>query len=100
MKFTGSMEPHSNILGITGGLSIIRKAIVQEKEVFEGRKVSDHIVSIDRHYVHPIARGKKTKSIEFGARVNDIQIDGISFIGHLSFKAFNERTISICSRNP
>ena len=52
------------------------------------RKV--RIVSIDRHYVRPIVRGKETKSVEFGAKVNNIQIDGISFIEHLSFKAFNE----------
>ncbi len=58
--------------------------------MFEGRKVSDRIVSIDRHYVRPIVRGKETKSVEFGAKVNNIQIDGISFIEHLSFKAFNE----------
>jgi len=43
-------------------LSIIRKVLVQEKEMFEGRKVSDRIVSIDRHYVRPIVRGKETKS--------------------------------------
>ena len=58
--------------------------------MFEGRKVSDRIVSIDRHYVRPIVRSKETKSVEFGAKVNNIQIDGISFIEHLSFKAFNE----------
>ena len=57
--------------------------------MFEGRKVSDCIVSIDRYYVCPIVRGKETKSVEFGAKVNNIQIDGISFIEHLSFKAFN-----------
>ena len=72
-------------------LSIIRKVLVQEKEMFEGRKVSDRIVSIDRHYVRPIVRGKETKSVEFGAKVNNIQIDGISFIEHLSFKAFDDR---------
>ena len=71
-------------------LSIIRKVLVQEKEMFEGKKVSDRIVSIDRHYVRPIVRGKETKSVEFGAKVNNIQVDGISFIEHLSFKAFNE----------
>ena len=71
-------------------LSIIRKVLVQEKELFEGRKVNDRIVSIDPHYVRPVVRGKETKSVEFGAKVNNIQIDGISFIGHLSFKAFNE----------
>ena len=50
----------------------------------------DRIVSIDRHYLRPIIRGKETKSVEFGAKVNNIQIDGISFIEHISFKAFNE----------
>ena len=41
-------------------------------------------MSIDWHYLCPIIRGKETKSVEFGAKVNNIQIDGISF------KAFNE----------
>lgn len=71
-------------------LSIIRKVLVQEKELFEGRKVSDHMVSIDRHYVRTIVRGKETKSVEFGAKVKNIQIEEISFIEHISFKAFNE----------
>ena len=42
-------------------LSTIRKVLVQEKEMFEGRKVSDRIVSIDRHYVRPIVRGKENQ---------------------------------------
>lgn len=70
--------------------SVIKKVLVQGKELFNGKKVSDRIVSIDRHYLRPIVRGKETKTVEFGAKVNTIQIDGISFIEHLSFKAFNE----------
>ena len=46
----------------------------KKKEMFAGKKVSDRIVSIDRHYVRPIVRGKETKSVEFGAKVNNIQI--------------------------
>ena len=38
----------------------------------------------------PSSEARETKSVEFGAKVNNIQIDGISFIEHLSFKAFNE----------
>lgn len=64
-------------------LSIIRKVLVQEKEMFAGRQVSDRIVSIARHYLRPIVRGKETKSVEFGAKVNNIQTDGISFIEHI-----------------
>ena len=71
-------------------LSIIRKILEQGKNLFAGKKVSNRIVSIDRHYLRPIIRGKETKSVEFGAKVNNIQIDGISFIEHISFKAFNE----------
>ena len=54
--------------------SIIRRVLLQERDLFEGRKVSDHIVSIGRHYVRLIVRGKETKSVEFGAKVNNIQI--------------------------
>ena len=71
-------------------LSIIRKVLVQKKEMFEGKKVSDRIFSIDRHYIRPIVRDKETKSVEFEAKAGNIQIDGISFIEHISFKAFNE----------
>ena len=71
-------------------LSIIRKILSQEKKLFAGKKVSERIVSVDRHYLRPIVRGKETKTVEFGAKVNNIQIDGISFIEHLSFNAFNE----------
>ena len=71
-------------------LSIIRKVLVQKKEMFEGKKVSDCIFSIDRHYIRPIVRGKETKSVEFEAKAGNIQIDGISFIEHISFKTFNE----------
>nr|WP_222836622.1 hypothetical protein [Bacteroides helcogenes] len=66
-------------------LSIIRKVLVQEKALFESRKVSDRIISIDRHYVRPIVKGEETKSVEFGAKVGNIQIDGISFIEQTSF---------------
>ena len=94
MQWDGIHREHGGSLRYTQDyrkrLSIIRKVLVQEKELFEGRKVRDRIVSIDRHYVRPIVRGKETKSVEFGAKVNNIQIDGISFIEHLSFKAFNE----------
>jgi hypothetical protein len=37
-------------------------------------------------------RGKEVKSVEFGAKCNNIMVDGISFIEKLSFNAFNEGT--------
>lgn len=47
---------------------------------------------MSKPYVRPIVRGKETKSVEFGAKCNNILIDGISFIEKLSFNAFNEGT--------
>ena len=42
--------------------------------------------------MRPIVRGKEVKPVEFGAKVNKLQVDGISFIEHLNFDAFNETT--------
>jgi len=64
--------------------------VLRQQLRFEGQQVKDLIVSIDKSYIHPIVRGKETKSVEFGAKVNMIQIDGINFIEHLSFSAFHE----------
>jgi hypothetical protein len=74
-------------------IKIIRKVLKQQKEMFEtGGSVPDRIVSISKSYIRPIVRGKETKAVEFGAKVNMIQFDGINFIEHLSFNAFNEGT--------
>ena len=48
----------------------ICQILAQQKLKFEGREVKDLIVSIDKPYLHPIVRGKETKSVEFGAKVN------------------------------
>ena len=55
-------------------------------------RINDRIVSLSKSYIRPIVRGKETKSVEFGAKVNKLQIDGISFIEHFSYDAFNEGT--------
>lgn len=56
------------------------------------KEIKDRIVSLSKPYIRPIVRGKETKSVEFGAKVNILQIDGINFIEHLSYDAFNEGT--------
>jgi transposase, IS5 family len=55
-------------------------------------KIDDRIVSLSKPYIRPIVRGKETKAVEFGAKVNKLQVDGISFIEHFSYDAFNEGT--------
>lgn len=69
----------------------IRKIYGQQHQIFHtGGKPTGRIVSIGKDYLRPIVRGKEIKAVEFGAKVNKFQIDGISFIEHLSFNAFHE----------
>lgn len=68
----------------------------QQKKHFRSgdsrESIPNRIVSLSKPYVRPIVRGKDTKTVEFGAKCNNILIDGISFIEKLSFNAFNEGT--------
>lgn len=74
-------------------IQTIQTILSQQQEHFEtGLPIKDRIVSIAKNYLRPIVRGKETKIVEFGAKVNCVQIDGINFIEHLSFDAFNEGT--------
>ncbi len=57
-----------------------------------GEYPKNRIVSISKNYLRPIVRGKEIKRVEFGAKVNKLQIDEINFIQHISFDAFNEGT--------
>ena len=77
----------------------IKKILVQQSEMFQTNTTSipERIVSIDKNHIRPIIRGKETKKVEFGAKVNMIQVDGINFIEHLDFNAFNEGTRLISS---
>jgi transposase, IS5 family len=54
--------------------------------------IKNRIVSLSKPYIRPIVRGKETKAVEFGAKVNKLQINGISFIEQFSYEAFNEST--------
>lgn len=56
------------------------------------KPIRNRIVSLWKPYIRPIVRGKEVKPVEFGAKVNKLQVDGISFIQHFSYDAFNEGT--------
>lgn len=68
------------------------KKVTEQRQSWQdtGQKPKDLIVSIDKPYIRPIVRGKENKRVEFGAKVNMLQVDGINFIEHLSFDAFHE----------
>lgn len=73
-------------------LQTVGKVYEQQWGKFNGTHITQRIVSISKDYIRPIIRGKETKTVEFGAKVNKLQVDGISFIEHLSYEAFNEGT--------
>jgi hypothetical protein len=73
--------------------AIVRIYDQQHKKLYgNAKEIKDRIVSLSKPYIRPIIRGKETKVVEFGAKVNILQIDGINFIEHLSYDAFNEGT--------
>ena len=77
-------------------IEIITKMYRQQKNHFQNNdsreSIPNRIVSLSKPHLRPIVRGKEVKSVEFGAKVNNILVDGISFIEKLSFNAFNEGT--------
>ena len=77
-------------------VDIITKVYLQQRNHFDSgdrrESIPDRIVSVSKPYVRPIVRGKEVKSVEFGAKCNNIMVDGISFIEKMSFNAFNEGT--------
>lgn len=74
-------------------LSTIKKVYGQQYLLFTtGEKPKGRIVSLSKDYLRPIVRGKEIKAVEFGAKVNKLQIDGINFIQKISFDNFNEGT--------
>lgn len=78
----------------TSKMSHIIKVYEQQHGKFYGQvqEIKNRIVSLSKPYIRPIVRGKETKTVEFGAKVNILQVDGINFIEHLSYDAFNEGT--------
>ena len=76
-----------------GRREVIDRVLEQQQMwFFDQQKPKGIIVSLAKPYLRPIIRGKEIKPVEFGAKVNKIQVDGITFIETLSFDAFNEGT--------
>ena len=77
-------------------MGIITRMYRQQKNHFQNNdsreSIPNRIVSLSKPHLRSIVRGKEVKSVEFGAKVNNILVDGISFIEKLSFNAFNEGT--------
>lgn len=76
------------------GLQTVRLVYQQQRAHFDDPEfqIKGRIVSLFKDYIRPIVRGKESKRTEFGAKVHSFQVDGITFVEHLSFNAFNEST--------
>lgn len=91
-------ENEENLLTVRekSDLEIITRMYRQQKNHFRNNdsreSILNRIVSLSKPHLRPIVRGKEVKSVEFGAKVNNILVDGISFIEKVSFNAFNEGT--------
>lgn len=75
-------------------LRLIKQILTQQRYLLahKGSNLPDRILSLHKPYVRAIVRGKEIKTVEFGAKAHIVQVDGINFIEHLSYKAFNETT--------
>ena len=82
------------LLPVFDRLRVIKQIITQQHYLIThpGSKLSDRILSLHKPYIRAIVRGKETKAVEFGAKAHVIQVDGINYIEHLSYNAFNETT--------
>ena len=74
---------------------LLGKVYEQQRFHYEqpDKSVANRIVSLFKPFIRPIIRGKESsggKRVEFGAKVNTWQVDGINFIEHFSFSAFHE----------
>ncbi|MCK5897341.1 MAG: IS5 family transposase [Cocleimonas sp.] len=72
---------------------IIQQLYHQQRELYQENKrsIADRIVSIHQPQVRPMVRGKAGKKVEFGAKLGvAINEDGMSYVDHLSWDAYNE----------
>ncbi len=73
---------------------IIQHLYSQQDGMYKDRKkrCDDRIVSISQPHVRPIVRGKASKKTEFGAKISVSMSNGMAFVDHIGWDAFNEGT--------
>jgi IS5 family transposase len=92
------LQKHKGTLALSNRqyrrLATITTVKEQQWQIHFGNQgtVPARIVSLHKPHVRAIIRGKEVKPVEFGAKVNMLQVDGINFIEHISFDNFNEGT--------
>ena len=71
---------------------IIQHVYEQQDGMYRSRRsrCDNRIVSISQPHVRPIVRGKAGKKVEFGAKISVSMTDGLAFVDHIGWDAFNE----------
>jgi IS5 family transposase len=71
---------------------VIKQLYEQQNQMYINKThtIADRIVSIHQPDVRPIVRGKVQSKVEFGAKIHDSLVDGITFLDELSLDASNE----------
>jgi len=71
---------------------IIQHLYAQQDTMHRNRKnrCDDRLISISQPHVRPIVRGKASKKTEFGAKISVSMTDGLAFVDHIGWDAFNE----------
>jgi IS5 family transposase len=71
---------------------IIQCVYEQQDGMYKDRRsrCDNRIVSISQPHVRPIVRGKAGKKTEFGAKISVSMTDGLAFVDHIGWDAYNE----------
>jgi hypothetical protein len=71
---------------------IIQCVYNQQDGMYRDRRnrCDNRIISISQPHVRPIVRGKAGKKTEFGAKISVSMTDGLAFVDHIGWDAFNE----------
>jgi len=71
---------------------IIQHLYGQQDGMYRDRqsRCDNRIISISQPHVRPIVRGKASKKTEFGAKISVSMTDGLAFVDHIGWDAFNE----------
>jgi hypothetical protein len=71
---------------------IIQFVYEQQDGMYKDRRsrCDNRIISISQPHVRPIVRGKAGKKTEFGAKISVSMTDGLAFVDHIGWDAFNE----------
>ncbi len=71
---------------------IIQHVYEQQDGMYKDRRnrCDNRIISVSQPHVRPIVRGKAAKKTEFGAKISVSMTDGLAFVDHIGWDAFNE----------